>query len=472
VSGALDYVSSLASPWGYVIVGLLAALEASAFVGLFVPGELAMLVGGYLAYQGRASVGVMIAVAVVGAVVGDSAGYEIGRHFGDHLHRGRLGRRIGEERWARAERYLLTHGGRAVFFGRFVGVMRALVPALAGASHMPYRRFLAWNVLGALIWAPGLVLTGVAAGSSYRRVAHYAGQASLLLLVVVLGILAIAAVARWVAHHPAEVQALANRVLDRPLPARLRRRYHSQLGFIARRFRPHSALGLTLTLHLGALAVFGWAFGLVLADVLGREDLIHIDGPVTRFFVEHRDEWLTSVMRVLSTVGSAGVLAAVVVAAAVVAKRRGMGWTPAVVLSGALLGALAIHAVLAPIVGRSRPAVPSLVDAASAFSFPSGQSTQAMAVLGAVAYMASAQLRGWGAKVAAWTVCIVVVLVVGVSTVYLGVHWTSDVIGGYALGALWLAALLSTVTTIGGLRHPSERQPEPAERERTPARQG
>lgn len=467
MSAAFDYLSSLASPWGYVIVGLLAALEASAFVGLFVPGELAMLVGGYLAHQGRASLSVMIAVAVLGAVVGDSAGYEIGRHFGDHLRRGRLGKRIGDERWARAEAYLRTHGGRAVFFGRFVGVMRALVPALAGASHMPYRRFLAWNALGALIWAPGLVLLGFAAGRSYRQVAHYAGQASLLLLVVFLVIVAIAAAARWVARHPDELHAFGSRVFDRPLPSRLRRRYRSQIDFIARRFRPRSALGLSLTLHLVALAVFGWLFGLVMVDVLVREDLIHVDGPVTRFLVDHRADWLTTVMRVVNAAGSAPVLAPVILVAGVVAKRRGMGWTPTVVLSGALLGALAIHALLAPLVGRSRPGVPSLVDAASGFSFPSGQATQAMAVLGGLAYVVSARLRGWGARVAAWSVCVVVVLVVGVAPVYLGVHWVSDVIGGYALGALWLAALLSTVTTVGGLRHLHEA--ESTDREEAPA---
>ena len=470
MSEVLDYASSLASPWGYVVVAVLAALEASAFVGLFVPGELAMLVGGYLAYQGRASLWVMITVAVVGAVVGDSAGYEIGRHFGDRLHRGRLGQRIGDERWARAEDYLRTHGGRAVFFGRFIGVMRALVPALAGASHMPYRRFLAWNALGGLIWAPSLVLMGYLAGGSYRRVAHYAGQAGLLLLVVLAVVVAIAAAARWVARHPDELHAFTGWVLERPLPARVRRRYRSQIDFLTRRFRPGSALGLTLTLHLAALAVFGWAFGLVLVDVLVNEDLIHVDGPVTSFLIAHRDDWLTSVMRAMGAVGSAGVLGPVIVVVGLWARRQGMGWKPAVVLSGALFGALAIHAVLAPLVGRSRPAVPRLGDVSGGSSFPSGQATQAMAVLGALTYLASGRLARWGTKVAAWAVCVVMVLVVGVATVYLGVHWTSDVIGGYALGALWLAALLSTVTTIGGLRHSAVQVQE--ERETTPARPG
>src|SRR6266511_4048470 len=103
------------------------------------PRETAMLLGGFLAFQGRVNLAVMMAAGAAGAVVGDSIGYEIGRRFGEPLKHSRLGRRVGQDRWARGEAYLRAKGGRAVFLGRFVGVLRALVPALAGMSRMPYR---------------------------------------------------------------------------------------------------------------------------------------------------------------------------------------------------------------------------------------------------------------------------------------------------------------------------------------------
>lgn len=99
LSGLLDSILSIASPWGYVLIGLLAGLEAAAFVDLVIPGETAMLLGGVLAANGRAGLALMMAAASTGAVLGDSLGYEIGRRFGGPLRRSRVGRRIvGEQR--------------------------------------------------------------------------------------------------------------------------------------------------------------------------------------------------------------------------------------------------------------------------------------------------------------------------------------------------------------------------------------
>jgi membrane protein DedA with SNARE-associated domain len=182
-----ELLGEAVNPWGYVLLFALTALEASAFIGLFVPGETALLFGGFLAYQGKLELPLVIAVTVIGGVLGDSAGYEIGRHLGDRMKRTRLGRKIGPDRWERARTYVRDKGGKAVLLGRFVGILRALVPAVAGDSRMPYSTFLLWNVIGALIWGPSVVIAGYIAGRSWHAIETYltgGGLALFALLVV------------------------------------------------------------------------------------------------------------------------------------------------------------------------------------------------------------------------------------------------------------------------------------------------
>ncbi|MCA1692670.1 MAG: DedA family protein, partial [Actinobacteria bacterium] len=248
-------LGSMGGTAAYVMVGLFAALETAALIGLFVPGELAMIAGGYIAYQGKAELVPMMVIAAVCATIGDSLGYQLGRRLGPSLKRSWLGRRVGEERWAKAERYLIHRGGRAVFLGRLVGVLRALVPTLAGASHMRYRKFLFWSALGATLWAPSIVGLGYLAGSSYRRAERYAGQAGLVLLVLAVMVALIAGLGRWVANHPDEVRGFVRRQGERPLPARIQKRFRAQLQFMAGRLRPGQVLGLALTLQLVMLGL-------------------------------------------------------------------------------------------------------------------------------------------------------------------------------------------------------------------------
>jgi membrane protein DedA with SNARE-associated domain len=147
-----------------------------------------VVLGGVLASQQAVSLVGMAAVVVVAAIVGDSVGYEVGRHFGERVLNLRLlrPRRAALER---ARRYLRERGGRAVFLGRFTAFLRAVMPGLAGLSHMPYRRFLAFNAAGGLVWGLGFTLLGYLAGASYEKVEKAAGWASTSLLILVLAVL-------------------------------------------------------------------------------------------------------------------------------------------------------------------------------------------------------------------------------------------------------------------------------------------
>src|SRR5258706_9695728 len=121
-------------------------LEPSAFVGFVFPGEIAVILGGVLAFEHRVSLPAVLAAAISGAILGDTTGYAIGRRYGRRMLTGRVGRLVKHEHVHRAERYLTERGGKAVFLGRFTAALRVMIPGLAGMARMPYRTFVVYNV--------------------------------------------------------------------------------------------------------------------------------------------------------------------------------------------------------------------------------------------------------------------------------------------------------------------------------------
>lgn len=182
----LDLVARLGH-WSYLIIFVAAALECAAFIGLFVPGESLMLASGFFAQQRILELDAVMIVGAMGAIVGDNIGYQLGCHLGREwlLHHGR---RFGIKpaRLNQAEAFFQRHGPKAVFFGRFIGFARALVPFIAGASRMSYRRFLLYNALGAALWSAGFVMLGYALGASWRMAEQWIGRTSLALAGVIL----------------------------------------------------------------------------------------------------------------------------------------------------------------------------------------------------------------------------------------------------------------------------------------------
>lgn len=176
--------------WLYLIAGGLAFAEAAFLVGMVLPGETALLVAGVFCNSkyGDLNVGIMIAIAVVCAIGGDSVGYEFGKKFGPSLRRSRLGRWIGEHRWAAVDGFIHRHGGKAVLLGRLTALMRALMPSMAGMSGMRYRTFLVWNALGGIVWAPGCVLLGYGFASALDVVGQTLTWAPLAILAVLIAV--------------------------------------------------------------------------------------------------------------------------------------------------------------------------------------------------------------------------------------------------------------------------------------------
>ncbi len=196
----------MGSFWVYALLFAVTAGESSAFLGLVVPGEAAVLGAGALASQGDLTLFPVIVVVVAGAVIGDAIGYSVGKRFGRARETGLLAKVWSCQRMLRVRTFLDKRGRKTIFLARFVGFFRALVPFAAGAVRMPYRPFLAYNIAGALTWGIGTVLVGYWAGDA----AINAFESSTRYVIAAAGLaVAIYAIWLWVTREARAARAAA-----------------------------------------------------------------------------------------------------------------------------------------------------------------------------------------------------------------------------------------------------------------------
>jgi membrane-associated protein len=196
VSSLLDSLVDQRAIWVYVIVGLVVFAEDAFFIGFILPGETAAILGGVAASQGHVSVVWMSVIVVAAAILGDTVGYEIGSRWGYRLLRVKVLQKR-EKQVESARSFLARRGGPAVFLGRFIAFLRAFVPFLAGVAHLHYRKFLAYNAAGGVVWGVGSVLLGYLAGHSYTMIENALGKWA----AIAIGAVVVAALLAWVIYR-------------------------------------------------------------------------------------------------------------------------------------------------------------------------------------------------------------------------------------------------------------------------------
>ena len=442
---AMDRILSLISHYGYLVILFGVMLEST---GVPLPGETILLAAGVLVQRGHLDLGDAIVFGILGAVVGDQIGYWVGREGGRPFVL-RWGRYlfITPARLGRAEAFFARHGGKAVFLARFFSGLRVFGALVAGISRMRWGTFLIYNALGGAVWATAVVLVGYFLGSSIRLVERWLGRATLVLAAVLAVAVGFYLAYRWASHNRQRLVGWGEALLTYPTVARLRRRYDAQLRWLLRRLTPGQYLGLHLTLGLLAAAGSLWLFGGLVEDLLTGDPIVRFDRGVDDYLHSHATAPLTPFFLVVTAFGSleAMVILGVVVAAVLARGRR---WTLLGTWLAAVAGSAVIDWLLKGLFQRPRPhfAHPLLVE--TSYSFPSGHAMESFVAYGMLAYFAVLALRSWEARVAVVCGAALLVVLIGFSRMYLGVHYFSDVIAGYAAGGVWLSALITGAETI------------------------
>ena len=440
-------IAHLVGTYGYLFLFLLVGIES---FGVPLPGETALVTAAAYAALGRLNIAFVIAAAAAGAIVGDNAGYWVGREGGVALVR-RYGRHVGldEGKLERAHAFFERHGAKTVFIGRFVALLRSWAAALAGVGCMPYGTFMLYNALGGIVWAALFGALGYAFGRNMPRLEHYVGQVSLaLVLLAALGVL-VFLVMRWFQANRdrlgASVTERWRRVAASQRFARVRASHPRLWTWVGARFERGEYLGLHLTVGMALSLAALWLFGAVTEDVVHHDPLTLVDLRLATWFRVHAVPAGDRIASVSSDIGSPVAMGVLAVVVAVVLVRR-RWWIVLAGWSAAFAGGGVLDWVLKRIVQRPRPAGAAAFLHGVSFSFPSGHALGSLIGYGMLAYLLIAfWMPARRHKGAAGVVAILLILLIGLSRLYLGVHYLSDVLGGYAAGLVWLAVCVTGV---------------------------
>ena len=284
---------------------------------------------------------------------------------------------------------------------------------------MPYRTFMLYNALGALCWGAIVGALGFFFGRNLPRLEHYIGQATLAAALLVALVAALVISGRWF--------------------------WRTRAAVVQRAGSSGAYLGRHLTIGLIVSALGLWLFAAITEDVISREPLTQFDVALLEWLHARATPAGYATFNAITQLGSGVTMWAVGLAVAVVlAVRRQrivlIGWVAAFAGGGIL------NWVLKQAIQRPRPPYATAFIQDASWSFPSGHAMTSLIGYGMLAYVLVTlwvQRRSW--QVSMVVAATLLVVTIGFSRLYLGVHYFSDVVGGYAAGVLWLSACISGV---------------------------
>lgn len=417
--------------WSGIIIFLVAMTESLAIVGLIVPGVAIMFGIGALISAGAIEFWPAFTWAVAGAVVGDVSSFLLGFHFRERI-RGIWPFTRYRESLEQGQAFFAKYGGKSVAFGRFFGPVRAVVPLIAGTMGMRPERFIVASVLASLVWAPAYLAPGMVFGASLELASQVAFR--LVILIVLLAIL------MWLVVR---VVRLTFRICQPHASSWLQSmlnwsRLHPAFTDIAQAMadpKHPEAKGLAI---LATILLFATGLStLLLGAVLSGSALAGIDYTVLNTLESLHTPWANQLMLFCTHLADEAVIAALIILVALfLAVQR--HWRTLLYWLAAAGFALLASTMLKHGLQISRP--PHNVPDLGPYSFPSGHTMRAVVLFGFLAVVIARSMReNW--RWLPYSMAGLAIILVGLSRLYLGVHWLSDILGSITLGMVWVAIL-------------------------------
>ncbi len=410
-------------------VFLISLSESLAIVGLFVPGVVLMTAIGAMMGAGILPFWETLTWAILGAIAGDGISYWLGYHYHEHL-RDFWPFRQFPGLLKRGETFFKNHGGKSIIFGRFVGPVRPMIPVIAGMMDMTPKRFLLFNILSAIAWAPIYSLPGILIGASLGSLSPEVAKRVVLLILLFLLVLWILymlllKLGGWVGGTTSKA---LTKILHRWKKSNKLTWLHKMLS--TAQGTEEGQLGTALLFILATIA-----FIIITLNVYYSEGLSLLNEPIYQTLrALYSDKWVDFAVFVTG-LGQPSILLPVgaVVGIWFFFNKK---YTAMFCWLGTIAVAETIGFGLRPIIEMPRPE--GLMQLTTEYSYPSGHSLTATLIYGLSAAFIH-QAVNVGHRWIAWFISILLIMLISFSRLYIGVHWFTDIIGGITLGIACVA---------------------------------
>ncbi len=421
---------------GYAFMLAVAFIESIAFVGLIVPSSALFIGAGFVAGLGLFHIIPLITAVALGGFLGDTASYLLGAKGAGWFKPTNTLFKL--EYVVRGEKYFAEHGAKSVFLARFISPLRPIIPFVAGLSRMKMRRFVAYNSLSAILSSAVYVGAGFVVGKVSDQLRPSIGSLELFIAVIVSAITAVIVFRFFLIKKGQEITAailiFAKKIVEHGLSM-------VRLGsWVAPNTRPERvaaalliAFGTVGIAVINSLALSGWT-----SDVYFHlSPIAKLDALVENVIPLYRTAPITIFFKIITFLGSPVFLGGVALGFSAWLARAKRYREAFVALTIIFLTGVNVLA-LKHLVARERPSLTVAVITETGKSFPSGHASLPMIVLGLYWYIIRPELPCWVHKVDSFLIIGFLILIIGASRIYLGVHFPSDILGGFTLAFSWL----------------------------------